>query len=56
MDFDYETEALLIASRKGYQIESIPIAAVYSDEFSKIRPLGDALRFLKLMRRYRNRR
>jgi glycosyltransferase involved in cell wall biosynthesis len=51
--FDYETEVLIIASRKGYLLESVSITTVYSDEVSKIRPLRDAIRFFKLMRRYR---
>jgi glycosyltransferase involved in cell wall biosynthesis len=51
--FDYDTEMLIIASRKGYRVESIPITTVYSDQVSKIRPMRDALRFFKLMRRYR---
>ncbi len=51
--FDYETEMLIIASRKGYAIQSVPITTVYSDEVSKIHPARDALRFFKLMRRYR---
>jgi glycosyltransferase involved in cell wall biosynthesis len=51
--FDYDTEVLIIASRKGYGIESVPISTVYSDEVSKIHPVRDALRFLKLLRRYR---
>jgi hypothetical protein len=51
--FDYETEMLIIASRKGYRIESVPITTVYSDEVSKINPARDAIRFFKLMRRYR---
>jgi glycosyltransferase involved in cell wall biosynthesis len=51
--FDYETEVLIIASRKGYRIESVPITTVYTDQVSKIRPLRDAIRFLKLMWRYR---
>jgi glycosyltransferase involved in cell wall biosynthesis len=53
--FDYETEMLIIASRKGYRIEAIPITTIYSDEVSKIRPAHDAIRFFKLMRRYRKR-
>ncbi len=51
--FDYETEVLIIASRKGYRIESVPITTIYTDQVSKIRPLRDAIRFLKLMWRYR---
>jgi glycosyltransferase involved in cell wall biosynthesis len=52
--FDYDTEVLIIASRKGYRVESVPITTVYTDQVSKIRPLRDAIRFLKLMWRYRN--
>ena len=51
--FDYETEVLIIASRKGYKIESIPIATVYTDQVSKIHPMRDSLRFFKMMRRYK---
>jgi glycosyltransferase involved in cell wall biosynthesis len=50
--FDYETEALIIASRKGYRIDSVPITTVYTDQVSKIHPMRDSLRFFKMMRRY----
>jgi glycosyltransferase involved in cell wall biosynthesis len=50
--FDYETEMLIFASRKGYRIESIPITTVYSDEISSIHPVHDTIRFFKLLRRY----
>jgi glycosyltransferase involved in cell wall biosynthesis len=53
--FDYETEMLIIASRKGCDIESVPITTVYSDEVSSIHPVRDTLRFFKLMRRYQKR-
>ncbi len=51
--FDYETEMLIIASRKGCRIESVPISTVYSDEVSSIHPVRDTIRFFKLIRRYR---
>jgi len=51
--FDYETEVLIIASRKGYRIESVPITTVYSDQVSKIHPMRDTIRFFKLMWRYK---
>jgi glycosyltransferase involved in cell wall biosynthesis len=51
--FDYETEMLIIASRKGFRIESVPITTVYSDEVSSIHPVRDTVRFFKLMRRYK---
>ena len=53
--FDYETEMLIVASRKGFRIASVPISTVYSDEVSSIHPVRDTLRFFKLMRRYKRR-
>ena len=54
--FDYETEMLIIASRAGCRIASVPITTVYSDEVSSIHPVRDTLRFFKLMRRYQKQR
>jgi glycosyltransferase involved in cell wall biosynthesis len=51
--FEYETEMLIIASRKRYRIASVPISTIYSDEVSSINPVRDTLRFFKLMRRYK---
>jgi glycosyltransferase involved in cell wall biosynthesis len=51
--FDYETEMLIVASRAGCEIASVPISTVYSDEVSSIHPVRDTLRFFKLMRRYK---
>ena len=51
--FDYETEMLIFASRKGYRIESVPISTVYSDEVSSIHPVRDTVRFLKMMQRHK---
>jgi hypothetical protein len=50
--FDYETEMLIIASRQGCRIASVPISTIYSDEVSSIHPVRDTIRFLRLMRRY----
>jgi len=52
--FDYETEMLIIACRKGFRIDSVPISTVYSDEVSSIHPVRDTIRFFKLMRQYKN--
>ena len=51
--FEYETEMLIIASRKGHRIASVPISTIYSDEVSSINPVRDTLRFFKLMRQYK---
>ncbi len=50
--FDYETEMLIVVSRKGCRIGAVPISTIYSDEVSSIHPMQDAIRFFKLMRRY----
>jgi glycosyltransferase involved in cell wall biosynthesis len=50
--YDYETEMLLIASRAGHRVGSVPVTTVYADETSKIHPLRDGLRFVKLLARY----
>ena len=50
--FEYETEMLIIASRAGFRIASVPISTIYSDEVSSIHPVRDTLRFFRLMRRY----
>ena len=50
--YDYETEMLLIASRAGHRIQSVPVSTVYAGEVSKIRPIRDGVRFLKLIARY----
>jgi glycosyltransferase involved in cell wall biosynthesis len=53
--FDYETEMLILASRNGFKVSSVPITTVYSDEVSSIHPVRDTIRFFKLMRRYQKR-
>lgn len=53
--FDYETEMLIVASRKGCRVESVPITTVYSDEVSSIHAVRDTIRFFKLIRRYQKR-
>ena len=51
--YDYETEMILIASRGGHRIVSVPVSTIYADEQSKIRPILDGIRFVRLMLRYR---
>ena len=51
--YDYETEMLLIASKNGHRIGAVPVTTVYGDETSKIHPLRDGIRLLKLLNRYR---
>lgn len=48
--FDYESEMLIKASRAGHKIKDVPIKCIYyRDRKSKIRPIADACRFIKLI-------
>jgi len=45
-DFEIETEILIKSSKKGIQINSIPIETIYRSEESKINPFKDTIRFI----------
>jgi glycosyltransferase involved in cell wall biosynthesis len=48
-NFDLESEILIKAARKGAIIVSVPISTIYGEEKSKINPMVDTWRFLKLV-------
>ncbi len=49
-NYELESEILIKASRQGYSISSVPVKTIYrADEISKINPLMDTLRFIKLI-------
>jgi glycosyltransferase involved in cell wall biosynthesis len=50
--FEYETEMLFAASENGVRIASVPVSTIYGDEKSKIHPVRDTLRFVRLLRRH----
>lgn len=50
--FDAESEILLHIAAHGIQIGSVRISTVYGDERSKIRPVSDTIRFLKMLARF----
>jgi glycosyltransferase involved in cell wall biosynthesis len=52
-NYDYETEMLLIASREGFRIASVPVSTIYGEEISKIHPVRDTVRFIRLIARYK---
>ena len=49
--FDFETEMLAIAARKGFAIGAATVSTVYGDEVSKIHPVRDTLKFFRLLKR-----
>ncbi len=46
--FEWEAEALILAARAGYAIESIPVRTVYAGEGSHMNLVRDTLRFLRM--------
>jgi len=53
--FAAESEILMELSHKGVKIGSISIATIYGSEKSKIHPVKDTVRFIKMLRQYRKR-
>jgi glycosyltransferase involved in cell wall biosynthesis len=51
--FDYETEMLVVAARRGCRVAAVPISTIYGDEKSKIHPIRDTIRFYRMMARFR---
>lgn len=48
-NFEIETELLIQAGKRGFKIDNVPVATIYSDEVSKIRPLHDTWRFIRYL-------
>ena len=51
ISFDFETEMLALAARRGFRIGAAKVSTIYGDEVSKIHPLRDTVRFFKLLAR-----
>jgi glycosyltransferase involved in cell wall biosynthesis len=49
--FEMESELLVKASKAGFRISSVPIKTIYGQEVSKINPVVDTCRFLRLLLR-----
>ena len=47
--YEIESELIIKAARAGFKIESVPIKTVYQGENSRINPILDTLRFIRLM-------
>jgi glycosyltransferase involved in cell wall biosynthesis len=51
--FAAESEILLALSERGVKIGAVPIKIIYRDEKSKINPVRDTMRFIKMLNRRR---
>jgi glycosyltransferase involved in cell wall biosynthesis len=54
--YDFETEMLVLAARRGCPIAAASVSTIYGTEKSKIHPVRDTLRFFQLMARLRRSR
>jgi glycosyltransferase involved in cell wall biosynthesis len=52
--FEFESESIILAARQGFRLGFVPIRTIYTDQRSKIRPLRDTVRYLRLIRKYRD--
>jgi glycosyltransferase involved in cell wall biosynthesis len=52
--FEFESESIILAARQGFRLGFVPIRTIYTDQHSKIRPLRDTMRYLRLIRKYRD--
>ena len=48
-NYDFESEMLVSAGRKGLRIVSVPVSTVYGEEESKINPVVDTIRFARMV-------
>jgi len=51
-NYDLESEMLILASRLGFKIASVPIKTIYTGQVSEIKPGMDTLRFFRLILKY----
>ncbi len=50
--FEFETESLILAARRGFRIKCVPIRTIYTNQESKIRPVRDTIRYARLISKY----
>ncbi len=51
--FAFETESLLLTARNGFRIEFVPVRTIYRNERSKIKPMRDTFRYIRILTKYR---
>jgi RNase P/RNase MRP subunit p30 len=50
--FEFESESLILAARRGVRLSFVPIRTIYTDQHSKIQPIRDTVRYFRLIRKY----
>jgi glycosyltransferase involved in cell wall biosynthesis len=54
LHFEIESEVLLAFIRAGYEVEFVPVLAIYKNEQSKIHPVRDTMRWFRWWRQARH--
>jgi glycosyltransferase involved in cell wall biosynthesis len=50
--FEFETESIILAVRRRFRVGFVPIRTIYASQRSKVRPLHDTLRYVRLISKY----
>jgi glycosyltransferase involved in cell wall biosynthesis len=50
--FEFETESLILVARHGFRIKAVSIRTIYANQQSKIRPLRDTIRYVRMISKY----
>jgi glycosyltransferase involved in cell wall biosynthesis len=50
--FEFESESLILAARRGVRLSFVPIRTIYTDQHSKIQPIRDTMRYFRLIHKY----
>ena len=48
--YEFEMDQIVIAVKRGWRIEGVPIRTIYGDEVSNIRPLQHVVHFFRMVR------
>ena len=51
--FEFEMEMIVVAAKRGWPIEGVPIRTIYGDEVSNIKPVQHVAHFLRMVRNTR---
>lgn len=51
--YEFEMDMILIAIKRGWSIEGVPIRTIYGDEVSNIKPVDHVVHFLRMVRNAR---
>lgn len=51
--FEFEMEMIVVCAKRGWPVAGVPIATIYGDEVSNIRPVAHVVHFFRMVRNTR---